>query len=196
MSPFKLRQLVFEDRTFPAAPASGLSPFAHSTPADSSSRFINELAREYGCWSDFMSPEQTAYGLARVSAATVLHPLTRLASGSELLNYSVRLRDVMSSALVIELAAVLNEPAPHWQQMSATGYACVIGAGVAAYVDTTPGSETLSLRYANALLPALLRACHAAELPRSALFLQTALYERFDALLATARARAWFWLAG
>lgn len=198
MSPFPLHQLVFEDRAYPDDHPSVISPFVYLPQTYPGSQFVHELARQYGCWSDVLPPEQTAYALAQVSAATVLPPLTRLNSGSELLEYCVHLRSVMSDALVSELAATLNTPdaEPHWQQVHANGFACVIGAGVAAYLDTTPGSESLSLRYANALVPALLRAHRAAELPRSRLFLQTALYERFDALLSSARARAWFWLAG
>ncbi|MBI5667009.1 MAG: hypothetical protein HZC41_03305 [Chloroflexi bacterium] len=196
MPSFHPRQIVFEDRAHPDSDVSAASPFVRQPQTESSTRFMHDLARDYGCWSDVLSPEQTAYALAQVTAATVLPPLTRLNSGSELLDYRVSLREVLGSALVPELAAALNEPDPHWQQVHASGYACVIGAGVAAYLDITPGSESLSLRYANALVPVLLNARRAAELPRSRLFLQTALYERFDALLARARARAWFWLAG
>jgi uncharacterized membrane protein YgaE (UPF0421/DUF939 family) len=112
--------------------------------------------------------------------------------------YQVRLRNQMDSALVDELnaALALNDPDSNWKQIEAQLYACVIGAGVAAVIDTTPGSETLTLRYANALVPALCRARQVAELPRSLLFLQSILYERFDELLEQARARLWFWLAG
>jgi hypothetical protein len=156
------------------------------------------LTGEYGHWSDIMSQEQTAYMLAQVTAVNVLPPLVKLQSGHELLDYNVRLRDYLRDDLVWGIAVALDqhELDSHWQQIQTAGYACVIGAGVAANLDMTPDQETLSLRCTNTLAMVLSHTHRATELPRSLLFLQTALYERFDALLEKARAHAWFWLAG
>lgn len=197
MSPFQLRQMIFEDRSTPDDDQRQSHPFVYQ-PEAAGERFITELHYEYGHWSEQTLPEQTAYALGQTTAATILPPLTGLNSGDELLDYQVRLRDVMSAALVAEITAALHtaDLGGHWQQVQANAYACVIGAGVAAHLDATPGSESLSLRYANALVPILRSAHRAAELPRSRLFLQTTLYERFDMLLARARANVWFWLAG
>lgn len=197
MSSLYRRQIVFEERSSPDETTPLACPLIASSQADINDRFIARLAYEYGDWSEIITPEQTAYALAQVSAATILPPLTRLTNGYELLDYRVRLREVMDDELVAEIVSMLDQSDPEgfWQQVDASGYACVIGAGVAAYIDTTRGDETLSLRYANALVPVMLRAHGAAELPRSRLFLQTTLYERFDALLARVRTSAWFWLA-
>jgi hypothetical protein len=73
-------------------------------------------------------------------------------------------------------------------------YASVIGAGVAACIDTTPGDETLYLRYATTLAAELFVAGRTTDMPRSQLFLQTALYERVDILLEQMRVRTWYWL--
>ncbi len=197
VSPFKLHQTLFEDRSIPDDELRQPQPFVHQTGA-AGDRFVTEMCYEYGQWSEHLSPEQTAYSLAQATAANILPPLTRLTCGDELLDYQVRLRDVMNAALVAEIGAALRTAGADdlWQQVQSQAYACVIGAGVAAHLDMTPGSETLSLRYANALVPILRSAHRAAELPRSRLFLQAALYERFDMLLARARANLWFWLAG
>lgn len=141
-------------------------------------------------------PEQMAYALGQVTASAVLPSLTLLENGYELLEYRVNLRQSMSGELVNELVTVLETDGAdlHWNQVDVCNYLCVIGAGVAACIDTSPGREQLSLRYANTLVSALHNAHHAAALPRSLLFLQTTLYERFDALLAAVRQRTWFWV--
>jgi hypothetical protein len=143
-----------------------------------------------------MTPEQTAYALGQVTAASVLPSLTRLENGYELLEYQVDLRQKLNGDLVKELVAVLDSDGAdlHWNQVDVCSYLCVIGAGVAACIDTTPGQEQLTLRYANALVSALHNAHRAEALPRSLLFLQTTLYERFDALLAEVRKRTWYWV--
>jgi len=143
-----------------------------------------------------MTPEQTAYALGQVTANQALPSLTVLENGYELLEYKVDLGKSLSSELVKELVKVLATDGAdlHWNQVAVNSYLCVIGAGVAACIDTTPGQEQLSLRYANTLVSALHNAHHAEALPRSLLFLQTALYERFDALLAEVRKRTWFWM--
>jgi hypothetical protein len=159
--------------------------------------FLNgELLRESGGWERDVSPEQTALELSQVTAARVLPPLMELDSGSELLEYHVRLRDHLANFLVSEMMAVLDSCGSelNWNQVDTTSYACVIGAGVAACIDTTPGQEILYLRYANTLVTKLYGARHAAEMPVSLLFLQTTLHERVDAILEQARPRCWHWL--
>lgn len=143
-----------------------------------------------------LTPEQTAYALGQVTANRVLPSLTLLENGYELLEYRVDLRESLNADLVKELVAVLeNDGADlHWNQVDVNSYLCVIGAGVAASIDTTPGQEELSLRYANTLVSALHNARRAEALPRSLLFLQTTLYERFDTLLAEVRKRTWYWM--
>lgn len=156
------------------------------------------IAREIGSWQEEFSPEQTAYALAQVTASNILPPLLRMDSGSDLLHYQVRLRDYLDDMLVTELVTVLDSCAmdTQWEQVEASEYACVIGAGVAACINTAPGEEQLYLRYANALAAELGRVQRAAELPRSLLFLQTALQEKLDVLLQEVRRRTWFWLVG
>jgi hypothetical protein len=143
-----------------------------------------------------LTPEQTAYALGQVTAHSVLPSLTLLENGYELLEYRVDLRETLNADLVKELVAALeNDGADlHWNQVDVSSYLCVIGAGVAACIDTTSGQEQLSLRYANTLVSALHDAHQAEALPRSLLFLQTTLYERFDALLAQVRQRTWYWM--
>lgn len=192
------RRLIFEERTYPAGDETTcLQPFFGQRTADDAC-WIVTLASEYGQRADMMSPEETAYTLAQATAAGILPPLTDLESGSELLDYRVQLRGCMSDILIAGLVAALDKPDArvYWRQTDANVYTCVIGAGVAACLDTTSGRETLSLRYANALASVLAHVRMAAELPRSRLFLQTTLYERFDALLENARLIAWVWLAG
>ncbi|NWG17505.1 MAG: hypothetical protein HXY41_12805 [Chloroflexi bacterium] len=200
MSPYAFqRRPVFEERPHPAQGESTcIQPFFGQQPNGDGACWTIVLAGDYGRLTDVMTPEETAYTLARATAASILPPLTDLESGSELLEYRVPLRAYMSKILIAGLVEAFDRPeaAAHWQQVAANAYACVIGAGVAAYLDTTPGSETLSLRYANALASVLAHVHRAAELPRSRLFLQTTLYERFDALLQNARLIAWAWLAG
>lgn len=197
MSPLQQRRIVFEERSTPDENLPFVCPLLGSPQGDLSDQFVTELVYEYGHWSDMMTTEQTAYALAQVSAANILPPLTCLNNGYELLDYRVLLREVMNDELVAEIVTMLDlyDPEGYWQQVDATGYACVIGAGVAAYLDASRGNESLSLRYANALVPVMLRAHGAAELPRSLLFLQTTLYERFDALLARVRGSVWYWLS-
>ena len=81
-----------------------------------------------------------------------------------------------------------------WGQVGPRSYLCVIGAGVAACIDAEPGDEQLYLRYDNDLANALFHAGRTIDLPRSRLFLQQTLYEKFDVPLALMRARVWNWL--
>lgn len=191
--------LIAEEGIAPQAQSSllDIQPFQYDAASPGCDRLRVHLMWQSGRWSDLLSAEQTAYALARVSASSALLPLTTAQRGSDLLAYRVALRETLDALLVRELVAVLQQQGEqlNWQQTEAQVYTCVIGWGIAACFDTTRGAETLYLRCANALHASFSLARRQAELPRSLLLLQSALYERFDALLAQARARAWFWLA-
>jgi len=98
--------------------------------------------------------------------------------------------------LVRELALVLENDwrALGWEQVGRSRYLCVIGAGVAASLDTTPGAEQLDLRYATELETELFHAGCAPDRLRSRLFLQSALYEKMNVLLTRVRSNIWHWI--
>lgn len=196
----KYRLIVTEERACLPQDSSTFEcqPFLQSDSMHPLDRFTTNLTREQGMWANALSKEQTAYALAQVSAANILPSLLELDTGYALLEYTARLRNNMDTLVIAELIHVLQNDGQdlHWGKVDATVFAAVIGAGVAACIDTTPGHETLYLRYANALVTEFSTARRAAELSRSALFLQSALYERFDALLEPIRGRIWLWLIG
>lgn len=142
--------------------------------------------------------EQVALALSQVTAARVLPPLTQLVCGADLLTYRVRLRDRLEATLVRDLALVLAHRWRElgWAQVSSDTYLNVIGAGVAVCIDTEPDAETLYLRYDSTLAHKLLLAGRTPDLLRSRLFLQTALYEQVNGLLAAVREQVWRWLCG
>lgn len=142
------------------------------------------------------TPEQIALALAQVTAAAILPPLLDLPCGTDLLNYRVDLRDRLDVSLLRDLAAILNRRWRDlgWTQISVSTYLSVIGAGVAVCIDTTPGSETLCLRYDSELENELFHAGRTRDLPRSRLFLQAALHEKINDLLAILRDQTWHWL--
>lgn len=191
--------LVSEESARAELDSASLSkPFVRGRKGLSAERFKADLFRELGRWSDAVPPEQTAFALGSITAADVLPPLVGLENGRDMLDYNVRLRDRLDGELVNELAMTLRAKAleMHWEQIGAHSYAAVIGSGVAVCIEVTPGSEYLYLRYANALAEELHNAHGAVQLPRSRLFLQSALYERFDYLLNEVRQRTWSWLFG
>jgi hypothetical protein len=55
-------------------------------------------------------------------------------------------------------------------------------------------AERLYLRYASDVEHALYLAGRTLDLPRSRLFLQSTLYERFEVILVQVRSRTWNWL--
>ncbi len=175
------KPLIFEDSSEPTEAACHLA-------------FVQQMAREAGTWSEITSPEQTALALTQITAAHVLPPLVDLPCGTDLLTYSVQLREHLDGALVDELAMVLKAGWRElgWEQVGSSMYMCVIGAGAAACINMAEGE--LYLRYDSELEHALYLAGRTIDLPRSRLFLQTALYERFDCLLAQVRMRTWHWL--
>ncbi|MBZ0293384.1 MAG: hypothetical protein K8L99_12525 [Anaerolineae bacterium] len=159
---------------------------------------ILQAAWHSGHWGDFLSPEQTALHLSQVTAAHILPRMVELPSGTDLVNYRVDLRAHMSGALVSELRMVLPalEAESDWKKVGNDRYVCVIGAGVAACLDATPDAEVLYLRYASDVENMLFLAGRTLDLPRSRLFLQTALDEKFDLILKQVRNRMWLWLCG
>jgi hypothetical protein len=190
-------RLLHDERSGPSEELTNVcQPLTIVPAADPLSGLRSALAFEKGTWGQFLSPEQTAWCISQLTAAHLLPPLTRLPCGSDLLTYQVWLRDRLGPFLVDELDQVLAE---NWRQMgwehvAAHSYMCVIGAGVAARIDATPGDEQLCLRYESALANELFHAGRAVDLPRSRLFLQQTLFEQVDALLTLVRARLWCWL--
>lgn len=186
------KPLIFEDTCTPRDEEVSCQPFLVNQ--DGPSYFVQQLSREVGTWGEFTSPEQTAFALAQVTASHVLPPLIPLSCGSDLLAYHVNLRDHLDGALMDELAMVLKTSWREigWAQVSTDSYLCVIGAGVAACLDLS--RSELSLRYNSELEHELYLAGCTLDLPRSRLFLQSTLYERFDYLLAQVRARTWHWI--
>lgn len=192
MSEFRLPSphIVVDERCSPAEDEqTRLQPFLREGP-------LSVAALDQAGWSDYLSREGSALALSQVTAAHVLPPLLELPTGEDLLNYHVDLRAQLDPTLVRELALILEQDwqALGWEQVSPTRYLCVIGAGVAASLDTTPGTEQLDLRYASELESELFHAGYAPDRLRSRLFLQSALYEKVNALLSRVRKRAWHWV--
>ena len=185
-----LPHIVIEERCSPAeTEARQFQPFlqANGLPPDT-------LVEQH--LSALMSDESLALALSQVTAANVLPPLLELPTGEDMLKYQVELRDNLHPVLVRELALVLEKDwrALGWQQVSHLRYLCVIGAGVAASLDITPGMEQLELRYASDLESELFHAGCAPDRLRSRLFLQSALHEKINVLLARVRNNMWHWL--
>jgi hypothetical protein len=185
-------RLVVDERRCPAEDEPLAQPFL---PGDD--RSVPALSwLENGDWADLMNRENMAFALSQVTAANLLPPLLDLPTGVDLLRYHVELRDKLDPILVRELALILESQwqALGWEQVSQHSFLCVIGAGVAACIETTPGVECLSLRYANGLANELFHAGRAIDLPRSRLFLQTTLHEKINPLLVHLRDRCWQWV--
>jgi hypothetical protein len=144
-----------------------------------------------GKWSQWFSVEQTAYALGQVTAARALPTLVEFVTIATLLDTRIRLRDYFDDSLVDAITdTLLNEGGLlQWKQIEATSYACVIGAGAAACIETIDGDEILYLRYANRIAEAIAHAENENELPRSLLGLQIHLQECIDRILAHARSK-------
>ncbi len=173
-------------------------PFIQTAAGFTACQYTAQVSRELGRWRQTVSPEQTACALGYITAARMLPSLVELENGRELLDYTVMLRQRLDAELVVELAMTLRTRAIelHWEQVGAHSYGAAIGSGVAVIIEITPGAEQLYFRYASHLADDLYKARGAVELPRSRLFLQSALYERFDTLLDEVRQRTWMWLYG
>jgi hypothetical protein len=181
--------IVEDERRYPEENPEQLQPFLINRPTSLS---LNRLEQ---C-SEIISRESAAWALSHVTAAQILPPLLDVPTGVELLNYRVYLRAQLDPVLVDELRLILesNWQEKDWERLSERTFLCVIGAGVAACIDTTPNTEQLYLRYASDIANGLFHAGHAPDLLRSRLFLQTALYEKVDNLLVSLRDRAWQWV--
>lgn len=162
------------------------------------SRQSTERLRCLDIEGDNLTEEQTAFVLAQFTAAHILPPMVDLPCGSDLLNYRVDLRGTIGPGLLRELTEVLVTQGSEcgWVRVHQYAYLSVIGAGVAARLDVTPGSEHLTLQIEPNLANELFHAGRAPDLPRSRLFLQASLYENVDRLLTRLRQRTWYWLAG
>lgn len=150
--------------------------------------FINWM-HDGGRWAEWLSPEQTAYALAQVQAVRALPSLTEIVSVAALLECRITLRDHLDTTLVEAITQALNlhGVSINWNRIDATSFACVVGAGVAACIDTTASGEVLYLRFANEVATAITKAQREAELPHSLLGLETHICERVDEVLAYAR---------
>jgi hypothetical protein len=190
MKHFYHNTITIDERSQPPEDSVAFQPY-FSDAATS----LTLLALEDGDWADPMQRERLALALSQVTASHILPPLVEVPTGEDLLNYQVILRDKIDPVLVAELRLVLDQQWRDldWVKMGAYSYSFVIGAGVAATLDLSRGAEMLSLRYASDLADELYLAGRAIDLPRSRLFLQTALYERVDMLLAQVRERCWGW---
>lgn len=185
-------RLVVDERCCPAEEEALMQPFLagdnHCVPG------LSWLER--GNWAGLMDRENSALALSQVTAANLLPPLLDLPTGADLLRYRVELREKLDPALVRELALIVEHEwrALGWEQVGETSFLCVIGAGVAACIETVPGEECLYLRYASGLANELFHAGRAIDLPRSRLFLQTTLHEKINPILARLRDRCWQWI--
>lgn len=185
-----LPHIVVDERCCPAeAEELQLQPFLRGSGFSLAALDPDDL-------SAWMSHESLALALSQVTAANVLPPLLEVPTGEDMLKYHVELQGRLHSVLVRELAQVLENDwqALGWQQVSDQRYLCVIGAGVAASLDMTPGIEQLDLRYASELETELFHAGYAPDRLRSRLFLQSALYEKMNVLLTRVRNNMWHWL--
>ena len=146
-------------------------------------------AQTNGEWLQWLSAEQTAFALGQVTAARALPKLIEFVTIATLLDSRIRMRDYFDDSLVDAITATLVNEGEflQWKQIEATSYACVIGAGAAACIETIAGDEILYLRYANRIAEAIAQAQNETELPRSLLGLQTHLEECIDHLLVYSR---------
>lgn len=191
--------VVTEERSCPLPGESPMlfQPFVARSILNSHDALILDAARHEGRWTDILSAEQTALTLGQMNGAGSLPWLRDTTSLIGLLDYHVFLRDHLDDCLVDEIVNTLaNEhESKHWTRIERGVYICVIGAGVAACIDTTPNLEVLYLRYADAIVDAIAVAQFERDLPRSVRGLQMTLWERLDALFDGARVRLLHWLA-
>lgn len=192
MNAFTRRHLVIDERSAPPEEEGVIQPFlldeASSTPSAS---WMDQAG-----WSAQINRESLMLSLSQVTAAALLPPLIDLPTGLDLLHYAVDLHTRLDALFLREVTLYLenNWESLGWQRVDAHTFLCVIGAGVAACLQTAPGAEQLSLRYNSDLANELFHAGRAIDLPRSRLFLQTTLYEKINVLLAQARSNCWNWL--
>ena len=186
------RWIVEDERRYPAEDAPLIQPFM---VGDASHGLTLGILEATGGSATLTNREGLALALSQVTAARLLPPLVDLPTGMDLLNYRVNLGESLDPILVRELSLVLESRWKDfgWEQLEPHTYLSVIGAGVAACIETTPGDEQLYLRYNSSLANELFHAGRAIDLPRSRLFLQSALHEKVNQLLAQLRERCWQW---
>lgn len=167
-------------------------PFMNKPLVKGCDSLLLNVAQTNGNWSQWLSAEQTAYALGQVTAARALPRLIEIVTIASLLDSRIRLRDYLDDSLVNAIAVTLTNEGDHlqWKQVEAFSYACVIGAGAAACIDTVAGMEILYLRYANQIAKQIAQAQNETELPRSLLGLELNLQESIDTLLTRARGKA------
>jgi len=172
-------------------------PFMDKSRLRGCDSLLIQAAQANGKWSQWLSAEQTAYALGQVTAARALPTLMEFVTITTLLDSRIRMRDYFDDILVDAITATLMNDGEllQWKQVEATSYACVIGAGAAACIETQTGDEILYLRYANQIAEAIAHAQNETELPRSLLGLQIHLQECIDQLLAYARSKTLVYLA-
>ena len=166
-------------------------PFMNKSQLRGCDSLLIQAVQDNGKWSQWLSAEQTAFALGQVSAARALPTLIEFVTIATLLDSRIRMRDYFDDILVDAITATLiNEgDSLEWKQVEATSYACVIGAGAAACIETNQDDEVIYLRYANHIADAIAQAQNETELPRSLLGLQIHLQECVDQLLMFARGK-------
>lgn len=184
-------RLWFSEITSPSPHGSMMiyQPFINQERMKPSDTFLLGWAQQHGAWTDWLSAEQTAYALGQVTAAKALPTLTEYVSIGVLLDSRIKLREHFDHSLVDAITTTLHHHAQpnEWKQVDETCFVYVVGAGVAACIDTVKGDETLYLRYANAVAEAIAAAKNESDLPRSLIGLQNNLQECVDQLLVTTR---------
>lgn len=168
-----------------------VQPFMEKSLLKGCDSVLIQAAQANGKWTQLLSAEQTAYALGHVTAARALPTLMQFVTIGSLLDSRIRMRDYFDDSLVDAITATLINEGDllQWKQVEATSYACVIGAGAAACIETFIGDEILYLRYANPIADAIAQAQNETDLPRSLLGLQTHLHECIDQLLVYARSK-------
>lgn len=181
----------FTEISSPSAQGSAVSiqPFLRKERGNSLDLFLISTISEHGQWDKYFTAEQTAYALARVRAAEAIPSLIEIASAAALLECRIKLREHLNATLTeaITNALIHHGASINWNRIDSTSFASVVGAGVAACIDTTPNDEILYLRFANEVATAISNARREAELPQSLLGLETHICERIDELLVYAR---------
>ncbi len=187
---YQLR-LWFTEITTPSAhgPTMEYQPFMNQSQIKPSDRLLLDWAQQHHQWTQWLSAEQTAYALGQVTASRALPSLIEFVSTAALLDSRIHLRQYLDHNLVDAITATLikNAPSLQWKQVDESAYVYVVGAGVAACVDSASGDEILYLRYSNQIAEAITHAQNETELPRSLLGLQSNLHDCLDLLLASAR---------
>ena len=186
-------RLWFTEITTPSTQGSLMAyqPFMRKYMLSGCDSVLINAVQTNGKWAEWFSAEQTAYALGQVTTVRALPTLIEFVTIATLLDSRIRIRDYFDDSLVDSITATLIKEGAvlEWKQVESSSYACVIGAGAAACIETHTGDEVLYLRFANHIAEAITNAQNGSELPRSLLGLQTHLQECIDRLLASARSK-------